>query len=32
MYLLDIKIKNALLKCFEEIKTVAPFFSFILKT
>jgi hypothetical protein len=30
--LLDVNFKNALAKCFEEIKRVAPFFSFILKS
>jgi hypothetical protein len=30
--LLEAKIKNALVKCFEEIKRLAPFFSFIVKS
>jgi hypothetical protein len=30
--LLDAKMKNALVKCSEEIKRLAPFFSFILKS
>jgi hypothetical protein len=30
--LLDAKMKNALVKFFEQIKRLAPFFSFILKS
>jgi hypothetical protein len=30
--LLYAKMKNALVKCFEEIKRLGPFFSFILKS
>jgi hypothetical protein len=30
--LLEAKMKNALVKCFEEIKRLAPCFSFIVKS
>jgi hypothetical protein len=30
--LLDAKMRNALVQCFEEVKRLAPFFSFILKS
>jgi hypothetical protein len=29
--LLEAKMKNALVKCFQEIKSLAPCFSFIVK-
>jgi hypothetical protein len=30
--LLEAKVKNTIVKCLEEIKRLAPFFSFIVKS